>query len=98
MDFEKILKNVWKELLPDGTYRILQDLDLSYKGITSLEGLNISIVDGFFACSYNELTSLKGCPRIVNGIFLCENNKLTSLKFVPTIIKDGFYCQNNKLK
>jgi hypothetical protein len=97
MDFSELLKDVKKELLLDGTYRVLGNLDLSSKRLTSLEGLNVSIVDGWFDCAYNELVSLKGCPKIVNDSFSCSDNELTSLEFAPEIIKNGFYCHINKL-
>jgi hypothetical protein len=49
-------------------------------------------------CSYNQLTSLEGAPKVVNGNFYCDSNKLTSLKGSPKIIKRFFNCKHNKLQ
>ena len=66
-------------------------------GITDLRELGIEEVNGYFKCSYNRLTSLKGGPAIVNGNFFCSNNELTSLEEGPTIVNGSFHCYNNKL-
>ena len=46
-----------------------------------------------FDCSNNNLTSLKGCPRVVNGGFYCDSNPdLTSLEGCPEIVGEDFIC------
>ncbi len=70
----------------------LINLDLTFIPI------QFHIVNGNFDCSYNMLSSLKGCPSIVNGSFDCSNNNLISLEFGPKIVKKSYYCYSNKLK
>ena len=56
-------------------------------------------VSGYFDCSWNNLTSLKGSPRWVGGYFRCNNkNKLTSLKYCPKYIGGRFTFFNNKIE
>lgn len=50
-----------------------------------------------FICSYNQLTSLKGSPRIVRGTFKCVGNRLTSLEGAPEIVGETFDCSNCRL-
>ena len=52
---------------------------------------------GDLSCSYNNLTSLEGCPEVVEGYFNCSYNKLTSLEGCPEVVKGDFYCNNNNL-
>lgn len=57
---------------------------------------------GYFDCSNNFLTSLKGCPKTmissdVNG-FECSDNQLVSLEFCPEYINGDFDCLYNKIK
>jgi hypothetical protein len=55
------------------------------------------IVNGYFECSYNNLTSLVGSPRIVNGYFDCSMNNLTSLEGAPHTVVGNFYCSYSNL-
>jgi hypothetical protein len=55
------------------------------------------IVNGYFYCNNNKLTSLEGSPQIVNGYFDCDNNKLTSLEGAPHTVGGSFLCDGNKL-
>jgi len=48
-----------------------------------------------FSCSKNNLTSLRGCPKIVEGNFYCYANKLTSLEGAPKEVSKNFVCHNN---
>ena len=50
---------------------------LSNKGLTELpDYIQFNKVDGNFYISHNELTTLRGCPRIVN-FFGFDNNNLS---------------------
>jgi hypothetical protein len=61
--------------------------------------LNFNIVNGYFNCGDNHLTSLKGCPVRVGGGFYCYNNQLTSLKYSPQYMEnDDFSCGSNKIE
>jgi hypothetical protein len=44
-------------------------------------------VTGYFSCSYSELTSLQGSPRVVTGDFICNQTKIESLSGVDKIVK-----------
>ncbi len=54
-------------------------------------------VSGYFDCSSNNLTSLKGCPKNIVGSFYCYNNKLTSLEDCPNEVGGDLNCSNNYL-
>jgi hypothetical protein len=81
---------------PDGSIDVNGDVSLSYDGLTELP-LTFNKVTGYFDCSNNKLTSLKGCPRWVGGYFGCGYNDLTSLEFSPDYIGGSFWCQYNNL-
>jgi hypothetical protein len=81
---------------PDGSIDVNGSVYLYGKGLTELP-LTFNRVTGYFICSNNQLTSLKGSPRWVGGYFSCNNNKLTSLEFSPDYVGGDFYCTGNKL-
>jgi hypothetical protein len=61
--------------------------------------LNFNIVNGYFTCDNNNLTSLKGCPIRVGDYFYCYSNKLTSLQHSPQYMENGdFSCSRNKIE
>lgn len=65
---------------------IRADIDLSNQDLTSLTEMFpgiVDIVDGDFDCSINDLTDLKGCPRLIEGDFNCSHNPLKSLDGFP---------------
>jgi hypothetical protein len=73
-------------------------VDLYWKKLTSIP-LNFNIVNGYFNCGNNYLTSLKGCPVRVGNWFSCHNNKLTSLQYSPQYIeRGGFDCRWNEIE
>ena len=72
------------------------DVWLCYESLTKIP-IQFNKINGYFNCSMNELTSLKGCPKIVNGYFDCSYNQLTSLKGCPKIVNGHFNCYNNDL-
>lgn len=61
------------------------------------EWLSEVIVNGFFNCYNNNLTTLKNCPQTVKNGFYCSSNKLTSLKGCPLIDNGDFICSYNQL-
>jgi hypothetical protein len=68
------------------------------KGLKSIP-LNFNIVNGYFGCGSNYLTSLKGCPIRVGNGFTCYRNNLTSLQYSPKYMENGnFYCGWNKIE
>jgi len=82
---------------PDGALVVPGDIDLSWQNLTRLPDLSGVIVEGFFKCDGNQLTSLKGAPQSVGRYFSCSRNKLTSLEYSPRTVGGGFYCCTNQL-
>ncbi len=81
---------------PDGSIDVLGNVGLSSNELTELP-LKFNIVEGFFLCNDNKITSLKNFPISVYGIY-CSNNKLTSLEGCPKEVGGNFYCYNNPLE
>ena len=82
----------------DNSVDVDGDVYLWYKKLKSIP-LNFNIVNGYFACSDNNLTSLKGCPVRVGNEFYCYNNQLTSLQYSPQYMENGdFSCRMNKIE
>jgi hypothetical protein len=72
---------------------VVQDMDLSYRGLEKLPDLTNVVVEGELNLSGNRLTSLKGLPQKVEA-FDCSNNpKLASLEGGP---RNTYYyiCSN----
>ena len=86
-----------KTKLNDGSWHIHSQLNLAHLKLESLDGLNVSIIDGYFDCSWNKLKSLKGAPQITKNSFKCDYNRLTSLEGAPIFVGKYFNCSNNKL-
>ena len=80
----------------EGSIDVVGDVDLYDKGLTELP-LTFNKVTGWFDCSNNQLTTLKGCPRWVGRYFDCNINQLTSLEFSPDYIGGHFDCRYNEL-
>ena len=75
---------------------INQSVDLSDLYFKALpEWLAEVRVTGFFYCSDNQLTSLKGSPKEVGGSFYCSDNQLTSLEGCPKEVGGSFNCYDN---
>ena len=91
------LAGVEKTKLPDGTWHVHGNLDLSMCKIKSLKDLNVSIVDGYFDCSTNLLVSLEGGPVFVRCSYSCSFNELITLKGCAERINYNFFCPYNKL-
>lgn len=64
------------------------------KGNSDIEGKDYK---GDIEFHYEDITSLKGCPKKVSGSFDCASNRLTSLKGCPKEIKGDFDCSHNHL-
>ena len=57
------------------------------------EDLSNKTIEGDFRVKEN-VTSLKGCPKIVKGNFDCSKSKITTLEGAPEIIGGHLYCRN----
>jgi hypothetical protein len=77
---------------PDGSIDVNGSVDLYNCNITELP-LVFNKVSGYFDCSCNRLTSLKGSPKWVGSYFSCSKNKLTSLEFSPDYVGGYFSCR-----
>jgi hypothetical protein len=82
----------------DNSIDVDGDVNLWDKGLTSIP-LNFNIVNGYFDCGNNNLTSLKGCPVRVSDGFYCDDNNLTSLQYSPQYVESGnFSCSDNQIE
>ncbi|PHS59117.1 MAG: hypothetical protein COB17_00875 [Sulfurimonas sp.] len=72
------------------------NMDISNKGLTSLEGMPKEII-GSLICYGNNLKTLEGMPQKIGSYCLVPRNQLTSLKGIAQIISGDFYCGENKL-
>lgn len=81
----------------DGSIDVDGNVDLTVSSLTELP-LTFNYVSGYFICSNNYLTSLKGSPRIISHYFSCTNNNITSLIEGPDRVGGFYYCNNNNLE
>lgn len=86
------------------SYTINDDLSVDsncsvYIGSMGLTEIPVQFnkVKGFFDCSQNKLTTLKGCPIETTGFFDCSENLLTSLEGSPKKVGGFFNAYKNKL-
>lgn len=95
----------WLQEIGIRFYNINPDLTIDVKGNVYLWNrdltefpsyIQFNNISGYFDCSFNNLTSLRGCPKKVNGVFDCSHNKLESLEYRPEIVKSFFKCDYNK--
>ena len=95
---EEVIQKRLKDctLNSDGTYSSEGNVDLSDLGLTKLP-VKFKEVKGYFWCSFNNLTSLEGCPKEVSRYFWCDFNKLTTLEGAPREVGGAFWCTHNKL-
>lgn len=78
--------NVYNFYIKDDlTVDVYDNVDISQKVLKEIP-INFNYVSGSFNCSYNFLTTLKGCPKIIGGDFNCGRNDLTNLEHAPSII------------
>ena len=82
----------------DFTIDVDEDVKLHKKDLTELPAyIQFGTVTKSFYCSTNNLTSLRGCPRVVGSNFDCGDNILTSLKDAPEKVGRDFDCSYNQL-
>ena len=59
----------------DFTIDVNRSVDLTDNHLSEIpDYIQFNIVKGYFDCSNNKLTSLKGAPESVGGYFTCSNN------------------------
>jgi hypothetical protein len=82
----------------DNSVDVDGDVNLWDKKLESIP-LNFNIVNGYFDCGSNQLTSLKGCPVRVGNWFSCYSNELTSLQYSPQYVENSYFsCRMNKIE
>lgn len=79
----------------NGTVDVTSHVDISNMRLDKIP-LQFGKIEGYFNCSKNNLTSLKGSPTIVGGCFYCHENNLTSLEYSPEKAL-SLYCSDNNL-
>ena len=82
---------------PDRTVDVDGRVDFEKEGLLKLP-LKFGKIYGWFDCTNNRLTSLKGSPIYVEKWFGCGRNKLTTLIDGPKTVLETYYCHNNNLK
>jgi hypothetical protein len=94
----RIYKIINYTINSDNSVDVDGDVNLWDKKLESIP-LNFNIVNGYFNCGWNYLTSLKGCPVRVGNYFYCYHNNLTSLQYSPQYMENGdFSCGWNKIE
>jgi Leucine-rich repeat (LRR) protein len=101
LNFAKVVKNQCADCLNDRNQlqdaaRKIKQLDLNFKGITDLTG-----IEGFTAlvtldCSNNKLKQLPALPNPNLQHLNCTNNRLTGLPFLPDSLV-SIDCSGNKI-
>lgn len=74
------------------------DVNLINMGLEKLPDLSTVTIEGCFSCAFNQLTSLKGAPRVVKDNFDCGSNQLTNLIGAPEIVGGYLNCAQNPLE
>ena len=80
----------------DGSIDVNRSVSLNNLGLVNIP-LKFNKVLGFFDCSENNLTSLKGCPKYVGKWFNCSYNNLTSLVGGPNKVNKFYDCDENNI-
>ncbi len=75
---------------------VYTNVNLSRLGLKELP-LKFNNVRGYFNCNSNNLTSLKGSPKVCHLDFHCADNYLKSLEYSPELINGIFDTSNNEL-
>lgn len=85
-------------LVPDEQYvfvvDVYQDVNLFLKKLTHLP-VKFRHVHNNFSCSFNQLSSLNGCPDTVRLNFNCSKNKLSDLNYCPKNIEGRLIATHN---
>ena len=93
----KCCDSTWTLNPKTGLVDVFSDFNCYDQGLIDFKGVKFGVVDGYFYCDKNRLTSLEGAPLKVGGNFDCQNNHLTSLEGAPQEVGGGFYCYSNRL-
>jgi hypothetical protein len=78
IEVEHIDKDNYKEYIGK-TVKVTGNVNLRDLGLTKIP-INFTEVGGYFDCSFNELTSLEGAPKVVFGGLYCWPQQLDFIK------------------
>jgi len=87
----------WK-LNSNGEVDVEGRVDMSKMNLTKIP-VKFGKVEGWFNCSFNNLTTLKNCPHTLEENIDFSNNQITTLEYFPKIINGELHCSmdNNPL-
>ena len=96
----KALIEKWLDEMGIKNYTI-NDLTIDVNGYVHLYNKNLIKFPEYIQFnevngSFNNLISLRGCPKIVNYNFYCYSNLLESLEGCPENVGNNFSCHHNK--
>ena len=102
-DYTEIKQWLYDMNIAHDTYIINENGVINVDGNVDIEGRDLTSIPvqfghvaGYFDCSSNKLTSLKGCPHTVGKYFACnDNTQLTSLQYCPLKTGSDFICEEN---
>src|SRR5205085_2339794 len=69
------------------------NFDISFKGLTTLKGIEFPPNITELYCNSNRLTTLEGCPPSITTLY-CNNNRLTTLEGCPPSVTKLKCCDN----
>ena len=87
----------WKLNPQTGLVDVDGDFDCVGQRLIDFKGVKFGMVNNYFFCYNNQLTSLEGAPQQVGSDFDCHNNQLTSLEGAPQEVGASFDCSDNSL-
>ena len=87
----------WKLNPQTGLVDVDGDFDCEGQRLRDFKGVKFGMVNNYFFCYNNQLTSLEGAPQQVGSDFDCHNNQLTSLEGAPQEVGASFDCSDNSL-
>ena len=101
-NFEQALIDLGYDNIMDGsvltaTINSVQTLNVAYKNINDLTGIQEFTDLVFFYCGYNNLTSLDVSNNLELQTISCENNMITSLDLSNNSYLSTIICRNNQL-
>ena len=73
----KCTKGTWALNPQTGLIDVKGGFNCSQQSLTDFKGVRFGVVDGYFNCTYNVLTSLEGAPQEVGGRFYCHDNPVS---------------------
>ena len=92
----RVGKQSWDRLL-DTDVSGITSLDVSFKGITSINGIEYFTNLQFLSCDNNKIASIDVSKLTNLKILHCNANQLTSLKLGSLLSLHSLYCDSNQL-